>query len=158
MKSISASWKPSAIFWPRTADIRAITDQVLGAFPGGETYRRVGVSACGRLKRVINFVEPAGHYSHVNRQSYFQHADTQKRRYASPRRLVFIATLRAGASWLFFGIALSTRISKIWVFVTASPARTALKKQSTDFRQSTSYFGDRTLAQNVRLPSITGIG
>jgi hypothetical protein len=40
---------------------------------------------------------------------------------------------------------LSTCISKIWVFVTASPARTALKKQPTDLaaaRQSTSYFGD----------------
>jgi len=56
------------------------------------------------------------------------------------RRPIFIATLWAGASWLFFGVALSTRISKIWVFVRA------LKKQPTDFRQSTSYFGDRTLA------------
>jgi hypothetical protein len=55
------------------------------------------------------------------------------------RRPIFIATLRAGASWLFFGVALSTRISKIWVFVRA------LKKQPTDFRQSTSYFGDRAL-------------
>ena len=55
------------------------------------------------------------------------------------RRPIFIATLRAGASWLFFGVALSTRISKIWVFVRA------LKKQPTDFRQSNSYFGDRTL-------------
>ena len=66
------------------------------------------------------------------------------------RRPIFIATPWAGASWLFFGVALSTRISKIWVFVRA------LKKQPTDFRQSTSYFGDRTLANalepiNLRL-------
>jgi hypothetical protein len=47
-----------------------------------ETYRRVGIWACGRLKRVINFVKPDGHYSHVDRQSYFQYADTPIRRYA----------------------------------------------------------------------------
>ena len=47
------------------------------------------------------------------------------------RQPIFIATLRAGASWLFFPSrgrgTLSTRMIKIWVFVTASPARTALK-------------------------------
>ena len=31
----------------------------------------------------------------------------------------FIATLRAGASWLFFRVALSTRMIQIWVFVRA---------------------------------------
>jgi hypothetical protein len=35
------------------------------------------------------------------------------------RRAIFIATLRAGASWPFFGVALSTRIGKIWAFVRA---------------------------------------
>ena len=35
------------------------------------------------------------------------------------RRPIFIATLWAGGSWLFFGVALSPRISKIWVFVRA---------------------------------------
>jgi 2-oxo-4-hydroxy-4-carboxy-5-ureidoimidazoline decarboxylase len=50
------------------------------------------------------------------------------------------------ASWLFFGVALSTRISTIWVFITASPARTAWKNPPRrNFRQSTSYFGDWTL-------------
>jgi hypothetical protein len=38
--------------------------------------KRVGVSACGRLERVINFVD------HVDRQSYFQYADPQNRRCA----------------------------------------------------------------------------
>ena len=57
------------------------------------------------------------------------------------RRPIFIATLRAGASWLFFCVALSTRIIKIWVFVRA------LKKQPTDSRQSSCYFGDRTLGE-----------
>jgi hypothetical protein len=35
------------------------------------------------------------------------------------RRPVFIATLWAGASWLFFRVALSTHIVKIWAFVRA---------------------------------------
>jgi hypothetical protein len=46
------------------------------------------------------------------------------------RRPIFIATFRAGASWLFFGVALSTRISKIWVFVRA------LKKQRFNLRRA----------------------
>ncbi len=61
------------------------------------------------------------------------------------RRPIFIATLRAGASWLFFCVALSTRIIKIWVFVRA------LNKQPTDFLQSSCYFGDRTLARIANL-------
>jgi hypothetical protein len=54
------------------------------------------------------------------------------------RRPIFIATLWAGASWLFFRVARSTRMNQIWAL------RSRLEKQSTD-RQNTSYFGDRTL-------------
>ena len=43
--------------------------------------RRVGVWAFEK-----GFVEPAGHYSHVDRQSYFRYADTQKRRCADTLR------------------------------------------------------------------------
>src|ERR1700739_2545426 len=57
------------------------------------------------------------------------------------RRPIFIATLWAGASWLFFRVARSTRMNKIWAL------RSRLEKQPTDLRQSTSYFGDRTLAR-----------
>src|ERR1700680_3676556 len=56
------------------------------------------------------------------------------------RRPIFIATLWAGASWLFFRVARSTRMTQIWVL------RSRLEKQPTDLRQNTSYFGDRTLA------------
>src|SRR5580700_10132105 len=35
------------------------------------------------------------------------------------RRPIFIATLRAGASWLFFCVAFSTRMSQIWALVRA---------------------------------------
>jgi hypothetical protein len=55
------------------------------------------------------------------------------------RRPIFIATLWAGASWLFFRVARSTRMTQIWAL------RSRLEKQPTDLRQNTSYFGDRTL-------------
>ena len=35
------------------------------------------------------------------------------------RRPIFIVTLRAGASWLFFRVAHSTRMIQIWAFVRA---------------------------------------
>src|ERR1700726_3786232 len=56
------------------------------------------------------------------------------------RRPIFIATLWAGASWLFFGVARSTRMTHIRAL------RSRLEKQPTDLRQYTCYFGDRTLA------------
>src|SRR6202023_2110944 len=67
------------------------------------------------------------------------------------RRPIFIATLWAGASWLFFRVARSTRMTKIWAL------RSRLEKQPTDLRQNTSYFGDTTLVRkqekkNVRSP------
>jgi len=42
------------------------------------------------------------------------------------RRPIFIATLRAGAGWLFFCVAHSTRMIQIWVL------RSRLEKQPTD--------------------------
>ena len=57
------------------------------------------------------------------------------------RRPIFIATLWAGASWLFFRVARSTRMTKIWAL------RSRLEKRPTDLRQNTSYFGDRTLVE-----------
>ena len=59
------------------------------------------------------------------------------------RRPIFNATLRAGASWLFFRVARSTRMTQIWAL------RSRLEKQPTDLRQNTSYFGDRTLGPNL---------
>ncbi len=55
------------------------------------------------------------------------------------RRPIFIATLWAGASRLFFRVARSTRMTQIWAL------RSRLEKQPTDLRQNASYFGDRTL-------------
>src|ERR1700726_2676859 len=54
------------------------------------------------------------------------------------------------ASWLFFRVARSTRMTQIWAL------RSRLEKQPTDLRQNTSYFGDRTLESRDRYPSRAG--
>ena len=56
--------------------------------------------------------------------------------------------LWAGASWLFFRVARSTRMTKIWALRQSGSDR--LEKQPTDLRQNTSYFGDRTLETGKR--------
>src|SRR3984957_9884324 len=73
------------------------------------------------------------------------------------RRPIFIATLWAGASWLFFRVARSTRMTKIWALLRQSGSD-RLEKQPTDLRQNTSYFGDRTLAIPPRLSAPSDIG
>src|ERR1700693_1800547 len=52
--------------------------------------------------------------------------------------------LWAGASWLFFRVARSTPMIQIWALYRQSGSD-RLEKQPTDLRQTTSYFGDRTL-------------
>jgi hypothetical protein len=49
------------------------------------------------------------------------------------RRPIFNATLRAAAGWLFFRVARSTRMTKIWAL------RSRLEKQPTDLRPYASY-------------------
>jgi len=77
-----------------------------------------------------------------------RHADTPIRPYVSPSRPIFIATLWAGASWLFFRVARSTRMTQIWVLYRQSGSD-RLEKQPTDLRQYACYFGDRTLGQHL---------
>ena len=56
------------------------------------------------------------------------------------RRTLFKPTLWAVASWLIFCVAPSSRIDSDMLFVTASPARTALKiSQLTDGGMSPTY-------------------
>ena len=55
------------------------------------------------------------------------------------RRPIFNATLWAGASWLFFRVARSTRMTQIWAL------RSRLEKQPTDLRRRHHYFRDGTL-------------
>jgi hypothetical protein len=66
------------------------------------------------------------------------------------RRPIFIATLWAGASWLFFRVARSTRMTRIWALLPPVRLGPRLEKQPTDLRQNTSYFGDRTLDPHLR--------
>ena len=107
----------------------------LGRRVGGWAYRRIGV--CGS--------KTAFRHGYNNQEVSKKLTTLCKRRHAdspirSPsRRPIFIATLRAGASWLFFRVARSTRMTQIWVL------RSRLEKQPTDLRQYTCYFGDRTL-------------
>jgi len=63
------------------------------------------------------------------------------------RQPIFIATLWAAASWLFFPVARSSRINLGMLVATASPSRTALKNSQLtrprpDKRHA--YFGNRT--------------
>jgi hypothetical protein len=94
------------------------------------------------------FVEPAGQYSHVDRQSYFQYADSQKRRYASPRRPVFIATLWPRPVGCFSALLAPYVSIQDTLVVTAGPARTALKNSQLTYGETYAYFGDRTLTCN----------
>jgi hypothetical protein len=60
------------------------------------------------------------------------------------RRPIFIATLWATASWLFFRVARSSRIDLDMLVATASPARTALKNSQLTCGERHAYFGNRT--------------
>ena len=57
------------------------------------------------------------------------------------RRPIFIATLRAVASWLFFRVARSLRINSDMLVVSASAARTALKKSQLTDGESHAIYG-----------------
>jgi hypothetical protein len=57
------------------------------------------------------------------------------------RRPIFIATLRAVASWLFFRVARSLRIDSDMLVVSASAARTALKNSQLTDGESHAIYG-----------------
>src|SRR6516162_359763 len=59
------------------------------------------------------------------------------------RRPIFIATLWAAASWLFFGVARSSRIGLDMIVARA------LKNIQLTCGERHAYFGDRTLVQGV---------
>ena len=61
------------------------------------------------------------------------------------RRPIFIATLWAGASRLFFRVARSTRMTRIWALLRQSGSD-RLEKQPTDLRRPHHYMRDGALA------------
>src|SRR5271166_3722199 len=68
--------------------------------------------------------------------AYLDRYVTDEQRSSRP---IFNATLRAGASWLFFRVARSTRMTQIWVL------RSRLEKQPTDRRRRHHYLRDGAL-------------
>ena len=112
-------------------------------------YRRMGVSASGEVTLLFGTAMMTQEVStKLATLCKRRHADTPIRPYVSPSRPIFTATLWAGASWLFFCVARSTRMTQIWVLYRQSGSD-RFEKQPTDLRQNTSYFGDRTLASGV---------
>src|ERR1700680_4683562 len=61
------------------------------------------------------------------------------------RRPIFNATLRAAASWLFFRVARSTRMTQIWAL------RSRLEKQPTDLRRRHHYMRDGALSRSENI-------
>jgi hypothetical protein len=68
--------------------------------------------------------------------AYLDRYVTDEQRSSRP---IFNATLRAAASWLFFRVARSTRMTQIWAL------RSRLEKQPTDLRRNSRDLGDGTL-------------
>src|SRR6516165_5145808 len=62
------------------------------------------------------------------------------------RRPIFIATLRAAASWLFFRVAHSSRIDLDMIVARA------LKNSQLTGGERHAYFGDGTLDSGVQIP------
>src|SRR5260370_31503559 len=85
-----------------------------------------------------------------------RHTDTPIRRYVSPsRRPIFNATLLAAATWLFFCVARSTRMTQIWALYRQSGSD-RLEKQPTDLRRRHHYMRDGTLVQVRAMVAISG--
>src|SRR5271154_6553212 len=60
------------------------------------------------------------------------------------RRPIFNATLRAAASWLFFRVARSTRMTQIWALCSRP------EKRPTDLRRRHYYMRDGTLTSSAQ--------
>jgi hypothetical protein len=73
--------------------------------------------------------------------AYLDRYVTDEQRSSRP---IFNATLRAAASWLFFRVARSTRMTQIWALLRQSGSD-RLEKQPTDLRRNSSDLGDGTL-------------
>src|SRR6202521_964800 len=80
----------------------------------------------------------AGEGTYLNR-----YVNDEQRR----RRPIFNAPLRAAASWLFFRVARSTRMTQIWALYGQSGSD-RLEKQPTDLRRHHHYMCDGTLEKS----------
>jgi hypothetical protein len=74
--------------------------------------------------------------------AYLDRYVTDEQRSSRP---IFNATLRSAAGWLFFRVARSTRMTKIWAL------RSRLEKQPTDLRRNSRDLGDGTPANHLAI-------
>jgi two-component system sensor histidine kinase LytS len=100
--------------------------------------------SCSRNKHIFR-CDQNGPPARREEGAYLKRYVTDEQR---SRRPIFIATLWAAASWLFFRVAPSSRIDSDMLVATASPARTALKNSQLTCCERHAYFGSRTLAPN----------
>jgi len=120
---------------------------VLGCFPGLSAIRVSGslLVSCPRNKHIFRCDQngPPARRSEPDWQwegAYPERYVTDEQR---GRRPIFIATLRAAASWLFFRVARSSRIDLDMLVARA------LKNSQLTGGESHAYFGDRTLAPSM---------
>src|ERR1700733_1588586 len=66
-------------------------------------------------------------------------------------RPIFNATLRAAASWPFFRVARSTRMTQIWALLPPVRLGPRLEKQPIDLRRNSRDLGDGTLVVMISL-------
>jgi hypothetical protein len=121
-------------------------------------YRRVGVSAFPKrhkLRRDLPVIIAVSKSSLTSPNAHTpirQHADTLPQPTAHfDRNAHFHRNPLGRASWLFFRVARSTRMTQIWVLYRQSGSD-RLEKHPTDLRQYTCCFGDRTLEAKGRQP------
>src|ERR1700693_440523 len=97
--------------------------------------RRVGVSASAEVRVIFDTATMIRGLDGVD-----DALQTPTHRYADtfPCRPIFKATLRAAASWLFFRVARSTRMTQKWALYRQSGSD-RLEKQPTDLRRHHHY-------------------
>ena len=96
----------------RTKSIALVHRLISGRHTVG--FKRVWMLvSCPRNSRHIAAIKMGRRHRHRREEgAYLNRYVTDEQRRCRP---IFIATLRAGASWLFFHVARSTRMTQIWV-------------------------------------------
>ena len=100
--------------------------------------RKVSLVSCPRNKHIFR-CDQNGPPARREEGAYLERYVTDEQH---SRRPIFIATLRAAASWLFFRVARSSRIDLDMIVARA------LKNSQLTCGERHAYFGDRTLGED----------
>src|SRR6516164_4052491 len=100
-----------------------------------QTIQSLALMSCPRNKHIFR-CDQNGPPARREEGAYLERYVTDEQR---SRRPIFIATLRAAASWLFFRVARSSRIDSDMLVARA------LKNSQLTCGERHAYFGDRTL-------------